>query len=81
MLNFIPAVTRVPQNQKTNMEDHLFWDVKEDQDYTIDLAIMNQDGNPNVRTEICACPDPPGSGSPNAPQKYISACGLAGANK
>ena len=78
-LNIIPSVARVSGKQTTNTEDHLICDVKQNQDYTIDLPIVNQDGNPNVRTELCACPDQRGIDSPGAPQACASPCGTAGA--
>lgn len=80
-LNIIPSVARVSGKQTTNTETHLICDVKENQDYTVDLPIVNRDGNPNVRTELCSCPDEPGFDSPGAPPPCAGPCRTAGATK
>ena len=77
-LDIIPSVARVSGKQTTNTENNHKCDVKEDQDYTVDLPIVNKDGNPNVRTELCACPDQKGWASPGAPPKCATPCATAG---
>jgi hypothetical protein len=80
-LNIIPAVARVSGKQTTNTENNLICDIKENQDYTVDLPLVNGDGNPNVRTELCSCPDEIGCDSPGAPQHCAGPCRTAGATK
>ena len=59
-LDIVPSVVRVSGKRTTATREDHDCDVKDNQDFTIDLPIVNKNGNPNVRTELCACPDQKG---------------------
>lgn len=76
-LNIFPSVVRISGTQTTSEEDNLVCKYMTDQPFTVDAPIINNDGNPNIRTELCACQDRVGWASPGAPPLCGSPCATA----
>ena len=76
-LNILPSVVRISGTETTIQANGIHCDVKTDQPFTLDAPIINSDGNPNVRTQVCACQDFIGWASPGAPPLCASPCKTA----
>lgn len=76
-LNIMPAVVRISGTETTIQANGIHCDIKTDQPFTLDAPIINSDGSPNIRTQLCACQDFVGWASPGAPPLCASPCKTA----